>query len=108
MKFENGIITYKPHEIPQFLRFIEDAPGLKPSRFGCKIAVHEGRLRWEAATEDDYRESESKRLGIKKADVTEPADSCALAGHALCIGGCEISGGLCDLRGGIDHYCGCE
>jgi hypothetical protein len=85
MKLENGVITYSRNEVPEYLRFIESAPDLAPSRLGYKIKVYEGLVRWGAARED-YRSSESKRRGIevsRRRQFPLPKDSCREIAPAL-------------------------
>jgi len=88
MEKQNGVEIFKNGEQPPI------PEGLKTdfeviSRFGFKIVNFEGRLVWKAATEEDYRSSEAKRLNIAPTDV-EPKDyDCNQIGPRQCSGTCQ-------------------
>lgn len=75
------------------------------SRFGLKIRQVDGKPVWEAVTEQDYRNSEAQRLGVKPEDI---ALSCNNTEPCLCVNSC-ITSASCRLvyyrTSGI-YYCG--
>ena len=74
--------------------------------FGLMIAAdHNGRRVLIAATENDYRRSESLRLGIPEDQVL--ISRCRLVGDGFCIGACPGNSQcqLFEVHGYF--YCGC-
>lgn len=81
------------------------------SRYGFKITIIGGRPVWEAATEADYRASESQRRGIRAEEVELPFpdDTCTNTGPRSCGGNCWY-GGFCKLWYNPQsnyYYCAC-
>ena len=58
------------------------------SLFGFKIVEFEGKAMWQAGSEQDYRESEAKRLEISPDDVVIDT-LCHQTGPTSCSGGCN-------------------
>ncbi|GAA5508017.1 hypothetical protein Rcae01_03477 [Novipirellula caenicola] len=82
-----------------------------PFQFGLIEATEtsSGRKVLIAATEDDYRRSESMRLRISKDEVVLTSCSLGIGGN-YCIGGCPNDGTFryCKLHGSFGHYyCSC-
>ncbi len=107
-KEANGIQTFtkddKLPDLPDGLT--DDLPVL--SRFGFKIAMIEGKYYWECASEQDYRASEAKRLGINPEDVH--IMTCAQTAPRQCTSYYCGNGYYCTLQynpQGQYYYCGC-
>lgn len=90
MKIENGVNRYDPGEVPKFPVPLETMEG---SKYGWKLAGAGKDAKWMPASEDDFRSSESRRLGIEPSDV----DLTRL---------CQPSGQFCDpMSCGAGHLC---
>jgi hypothetical protein len=79
------------------------------SRFGFKIGQLDGKPVWEAATEEDYRNAEARRLSVNPEDV-QIALECVQTGPFSCAGNCYD--GFCKLiysptSTGDYYYCAC-
>lgn len=112
---KNGVTIY-PHgyslPLPAELR---DLPQIA-SRFGFKIITltppgGKAVRVWAVGTEDDYREAEAQRLGVKRPDVVidQPEDywgGCYML-NGVCTGVCR--GGPFCYNAGYDsyYYCVC-
>ena len=116
MKEENGVKIYEDGEKPELpAGFNADFQVI--SRFGFKIVTIKGRSMWMAATENDYRKSEARRLGISEADVPSRSEQidenvCHQTGPMSCSGFCRQ--GFCRLYesttfpGHPHYYCQCS
>jgi hypothetical protein len=109
MKVVNGIHVYEKDEE---ISIPEGVPREFPvvSRFGFKLVKLDGRNYWQPGSEDEFRESEAERLGIKPGEVKVPAitDGCRNLGLS-CFGPCSF--GWChplfNPKKGL-YYCGCD
>jgi hypothetical protein len=109
MKVQNGIHVYEkgdpPPPVPNGLPI--DFPVI--SRFGFKVVEVTGRPCWEAASEAEFRQSESVRLGVKPEDVPVSSDPNSCKGNLVgCFGACSF--GFCtnvvDVKRRL-YYCTC-
>jgi len=111
MKEENGIQIFDEDdtlpELPEDLRLRTDFEAV--SSFGFKIVEIEGEIMWQAGTEEDYREAESKRLNIPPEEVElSGIRSCYQLGPRTCRGTCMM--GFCRLMylpSRKYYYCQC-
>lgn len=106
MKNQNGILSFNHNEVVPAIDAILE-PGITESKFGFKVIEKDGELHWEPATEEDYRNSESVRLGIGKSEVV--ISDCHSTGPRTCEGGC-FHGGICQSiynPGNNYYYCSC-
>lgn len=107
MKSENGIQLFaKGDQLPPLPAGLTgDVP--VTSRFGFKICEYDGKACWEAATEENFRESEAQRLAIESTAVTIPL-RCQQTGPQDCVGVCHLE--VCSLAynpEGRYYYCTC-
>lgn len=83
MRNQNGVHVYEPGEDPHFPVPLKSMQG---SKYGFKLTGAGAAAKWIPATEEDFRSSESRRLGIAPADVDERT-ICRGDTH----GGCDFS-----------------
>jgi hypothetical protein len=109
MKMMNGLQVFEQgDQLPELpAGLTADLPVV--SRFGFKIVQLDGKPVWEAATEEDFRNSEAQRLGIKPEDVVLTL-SCYNTGPTSCGGGCDTSATCTAVYHPSDghYYCGCQ
>ena len=105
----NGILIYEDSEKPPVPEGLSSESELK-TKFGFIVGKGINGIEWQAATELDFRVSESKRLGIAVSDV-EPLGACDQTGPTTCTsqnGYCWAS--KCTLLYDPDrqhYYCRC-
>ena len=109
MKEQNGIKLFEKTdtlpELPEGLTY--DIPII--STFGFKIVEVDGKPFWQAATEDDFRAAESKRLG-KAIPSTQPMLACPGTQPGSCGYSCPVNAGFCNRyydEIGHYYYCAC-
>lgn len=107
MKLQNGFEVYEPDEQPQLedeLSTIEFS--LSPSPYGFKVIEVNGKKSWAAATKEDMREAESRRLGKTESLISlEPG--CFSVSPFQCGGVCgdgHPCRWICDRK---RQYCYC-
>lgn len=112
MKKQNGIVVFEKND--RMPKLPASLAGKIPviSQFGFKVVRLKAKYYWKAATEEDFRASESKRLGIAKNRVPL-CGGCANTGPQACtIGGCEYPcRGFCTLKYNPRkkyYYCVCS
>jgi hypothetical protein len=79
------------------------------SPFGFKIVNIDNKYFWEVLSEDEYRDSEARRLGILKSDVDIHL-TCQSHGSSSCSGTCNVGEGRCKRFHDpyLDrYYCAC-
>ncbi len=80
---QNGVFVYdSPEKLPPIPDGLPDNIRVI-SKFGFKVAIIGGQVYWELASEEDFLESESKRLEINKEQVILPTD-CYNTGPSSC------------------------
>jgi hypothetical protein len=114
MTEQNGIFVYSEGdrlpELPEHLKSVDFNYIYSP--YGFKLAKIDGVEKWQVATEEDYRASEAKRLGIDRAAVKADLPSrgyCQQIGPQQCQGVCP--GFFCRLLynpGAHYYYCQCS
>ena len=115
MREQNGIRIFEEgDELPDLPAGLSVDRVLSP--FGYKIVKVDNKPMWMVATEQDYRESEAKRLGISPDEVEvkafsgEPGERwCANSGPSHCTGSCP-SPQSCSLLYNPNtqiYYCRC-
>lgn len=112
-EFEGGEVPLKTMDGWQVFEANDKLPALPAgladqlsaaSRFGFKVSQVDGKPVWEAVTEQDYRNAQARRLGVKPEDVTPDCDS---AGPRSCEGSCTTPAScrlVYDRASGI-YYC---
>jgi len=103
---QNGVRVYRKGKRPDFPEELTKSPKIV-SRFGFKIVTVKGQdgkeaLAWMAASEQDFRSAEAKRLGIKEEAVRVKTQ------EEFLDGGCTNDGPVsCTIEGCIGpQYCG--
>jgi hypothetical protein len=113
----NGVIVGDKGEVQQLPEGYPPFPS-NGSIWGIKVVVIEGEKRWEPATEEDFINSEMKRLGAPRETVLEHAtlrnsltNPCHRTGTASCEGECPNPNTFCaySWNPGPGHsYCVCR
>jgi len=84
----NGVRVYKKGKKPPTPKGLKaDFEVISP--FGFKVIERDGKPMWAVGSEQDYRASEAKRLGINAADVNVRPGSCYNTGPMTCSFGCS-------------------
>ena len=106
---ENGLQIFEPGESPPPTRGLNDDIEVV-SKFGFKVVEFDGKQMWQAAAEEDFRNSEAKRLDIKPEQV-ETRAICYQTGPKRCAGRCiniHLSCVLVYNPMGAYYYCVCR
>ncbi len=115
MEVQNGITIFQDGDqlppLPEGLTDLHFSSLLSP--YGFRIVEVNGKPYWVPGTEQDYRESEAKRLNIPPDAVIAKTLSglyCGSDGTRNCLGACGIRNHRCTLTHNIEkdyYYCMC-
>jgi hypothetical protein len=105
----NGIWLYEPGKKPPVPEGLDEAFHVQ-SLYGFKVIDVGGKKAWAVGTEDDYRMSESQRLGVGP-EAIKPKDlfDCLNVSPSVCNNGCRV--GFCRpaYNPTLGHYyCTCS
>jgi len=114
MTEQNGIRIYDQGEKPQLPEGLTADFDESMSVFGFKIVTVDGKPVAQAASEDDYCNSEAQRLGVSGDEIRnrvaqKQANTCRMSGWLFCSGQCPM-GGDCRIvqnPNTNNYYCSC-